>query len=246
MRVIVKYYAILTDITKSSSETISFDGNNVEDLIKILTKKYPKLKEFLKNHPVTILVNKKLCTNKKSTIKDGDLIELLPPSSGGGYDEARILNEKESINLNEMIYEIKSKLDLKKYGALAIYVGVVKGEVNGKKVRELEYVIHEEFTLSKFNEIINEIKRKYKNIALIKIFHKKGCFKPGDEVIYIIVLGVSRRDVFPAISEIMERVKHETGIWKIERREDGEFWVLGDGQRIKRKMRSSCSNPYRS
>jgi len=48
------------------------------------------------------------------------------------------------------------------------------------------------------------------------------------------IQGVSRKEVLEAMKEAIELVKHTTGIWKLERREDGEYWVLGDGERISR------------
>ncbi len=93
--------------------------------------------------------------------------------------------------------------------------------------------MHEEYTIKRFWEIIDYVKSKYK-IGCAKILHIKGETKPGDIAVLIVTQSISRREAFEAAREIIDLVKHTTGIWKLEYREDGVFWVLGEGERIKR------------
>jgi Molybdopterin converting factor, large subunit len=43
----------------------------------------------------------------------------------------------------------------------------------------------------------------------------------------IMAMGKGRGDTLKAVQETVELVKHTTGIWKLESRDDGEFWVIG-------------------
>ncbi|MEM0121978.1 MAG: MoaD family protein, partial [Saccharolobus sp.] len=42
------------------------------------------------------------------------------------------------------------------------------------------------------------------------------------------------KDVIDAIKEALELVKHTTGIWKLEVRDDGEYWVVAGNTRVKK------------
>jgi len=238
----VRYYAILRDITGKSEESLEIKERKLSELISLLNNKYPKLSEFMGKYKITVLVNGSICSDD-CLIKDGDLVEFLPPSSGGsGSDEVRIISKDDVIDLNAVVNELRSNPSLRDCGSIAIYIGIVKGLVNGKAVHELEYIIHEDYTYKKLKEIINDIKGRYKGIKVVKIYHRKGRLKPGEEALYTFITGVRRKDVFQTLSEIINRIKLESGIWKIERREDGEYWVIGDGERIPRKPHSSSDH----
>ncbi len=115
------------------------------------------------------------------------------------------------------------------YGALLAYVGFVKAFVEGHKVVEVSYEMGEkaEENLAKIAE---EVARKH-GLHDIIIAHKEGPLKPGETVSYIVVTARTRHEAFDAVREAIDRVKSEESITKIERREDGEYLVLGDGRR---------------
>jgi len=105
--------------------------------------------------------------------------------------------------------------------------------VDNHVVNKLVYEVHEEYTLRRFNEIINYAKEKY-GVRCIKILHIKGETRPGDIAVLIIVQSIGRKESFDAAKEIIDLVKHSTGIWKLEFRDDGVYWILGDNERIRR------------
>jgi molybdopterin synthase catalytic subunit len=47
----------------------------------------------------------------------------------------------------------------------------------------------------------------------------------GEDIVYIVVAGRHRKDVFQAVKDAIERVKEETPIWKKEYSTLGEYWV---------------------
>lgn len=77
MRLNIKYFGLLTEITGCSEETIDFTKSSVEDLLVLLTKKYPILKE----KDFQVAQNNEIIS-KDSLISEG-IIALLPPFSGG-------------------------------------------------------------------------------------------------------------------------------------------------------------------
>ncbi|MEM2158436.1 MAG: molybdenum cofactor biosynthesis protein MoaE, partial [Sulfolobales archaeon] len=156
----------------------------------------------------------------------------MPPPSGGTIG-VRLLRKGDEVSLDNLVKEIKELNGIEECGALAIYVGFVKGVVDGVKVHELIYEVNEEYTLRSLNNILHEVVSKNEGVMAANVFHRIGSYKQGDDVLYVVVVGKGRRDVIPALAEIIERVKHETGIWKLEKRDDGSYWVLGDGVRVK-------------
>jgi len=118
-------------------------------------------------------------------------------------------------------------------GALVMFMGYVKGLVDGRSVYELEYSVYEPHTTRILESIARETAVKYKLLA-VRIYHRRGRLKPGEPTVYIIVAATDRDTAFNAAREILERVKREPPIFKLEKREDGEYWVVGDGFRVKR------------
>ena len=118
-------------------------------------------------------------------------------------------------------------------GALAIFVGFVKGVVDGVEVRELRYEAYEPYASKKLSDIARSYASR-EGVHAVLILHRVGNLRPGDETIYVFVAANNRVRAFEVLREVVERVKHEVPIFKLEIRSDGEFWVLGDGKRVKR------------
>ena len=137
------------------------------------------------------------------------------------------------IDINEIIREI-SKYSPNGLGAISIFIGVVKGIVDGKKVYSLDYTAYEPYA----SEILDSIAREESrddNIYDIRIYHRVGSLKPGDTTLYILIAGRSRKETIRKLEKVLERVKNEPYIFKLEKREDGEYWVFGDGKRMRRE-----------
>jgi len=137
------------------------------------------------------------------------------------------------VSLDEIVGELKNKTSKFGGGAIVCFIGYVKEFVDGREVYELEYSAYEPYATHKLEEIAREEGAK-NNVLAVKIIHRVGRLKPGESTIYIIVASRSRREAFETASRILERVKHEVPIFKLEKRSDGEYWVIGDKRRVKR------------
>jgi len=145
--------------------------------------------------------------------------------------EAKIIEDK--IDVNKIVKELMEESSSLGGGALVSFIGFVKGKVNEHIVKELVYEAYMPYALNKLKEIVYEEARRT-GIISIKVYHRIGRIEPGEPTIYIFVTAISRRIAFDTASRVLERVKHEVPIFKLERRDDGEYWVVGDGKRIKR------------
>ena len=123
---------------------------------------------------------------------------------------------KGSFSLQNLIEMIKSKEGFKKAGAIAMFMGVVRGENEaGEKVQKLEIEAYEE----KANEVLSTIcqdLKKREGIVDVQIRHFLGEFSVGEDLVYVLVAGSHRENVFPVLREAVERYKKEVPIFKKE------------------------------
>lgn len=70
--------------------------------------------------------------------------------------------------------------------------------------------------------------KKQPGVIEVSIHHVIDTLNVGEPSLFVAVLGKHRQDVFPAISEIVERVKKEVPIWKKEHTTKESYWVSSE------------------
>ena len=133
------------------------------------------------------------------------------------------------IDVGRVVKEIT--MENPKSSAVVIYVGYVKREVGGHTVNWLSCEPHERYALKLLNNIVEE--EVGEGVSCIRIYHRVGRLRPGEPIAYIFVSAEDRVKAFEKARRVLERVKRESMIFKVESRDDGEFLVLGDGRRLK-------------
>lgn len=140
------------------------------------------------------------------------------------------IHEKGKLSLPDLLKSVKDKPDFQKVGALAMFIGVVRGEtLNGETVKKLELEAYEE----KANEVLGNIckeLRKKEGVVDVQIHHFVGDFSVGEDLVYALVAGAHREDVFPVLEKAVERYKKEAPIFKKEYMVDKtgatkSFWI---------------------
>lgn len=136
-------------------------------------------------------------------------------------DRARI-HKRGTLSLQDLLRSVRDKPDFHKAGALAVFVGLVRGETpGGETVKRLELEAYEE----KANEVLENIcgeLRKREGVIDVQVHHFVGEFDVGDDVVYVVVAGAHRHNVFPVLQEAVERYKREAPIFKKEYMTDEE------------------------
>lgn len=209
MRVRVRYFALVKDVTSKDMEELNTECETVNCLLNELERRYgPKFRSLLQGQvsgvKVFTLVNGKMNVD---TIREGDEIAILPPPAGGDLRRGKL-------DILEEIKRFRAEAP-PETGSMVIYVGFVKGVVEGHQVSDLIYESYDEYTSKRLKEIEEEIKRKYHDVVKIKVIHAIDKMKPGDDVILIMVLSRGRKDSIDAVKETIELVKHTTGIWNL-------------------------------
>lgn len=141
---------------------------------------------------------------------------------------------RKPLEIDRIVRELTSTATSKGGGALVMFLGFVKGVVDDVEVKELVYEAHEIYASKKLKEIAESYKNT-KGVIDVIIYHRVGSLKPGEPTIYILVTATNRRIAFNVASEILERVKHEVPIFKLERRGNGEYWIISNGKRVRRE-----------
>ncbi len=157
-------------------------------------------------------------------------LELEGLEKGLGFKIPRVrsvddaLNAPEVESLKSIVVKTKCVDGVEKCGAMGVFVGFVRRESDGKTVKQLEYEAYEEELRKKAKEIEEKIK-EMPGIVNAKIYHKTGILMPGEDIVYITVMGEHRKDIWEPLKQAVELMKKELPVWKKEVFEDGEMWV---------------------
>jgi MoaD family protein len=228
VRIVVKYFSALRDITGKVQEEVDLvDGATLSQLLQWFFDTYPKAEAF--KDELLVLVNGRT-VDGSYVLRDGDEVALMPPVSGGGGVV------QSPIDINREVMDIIEKTAPLGGGSVVIFVGYVKGKVDNANVEVLEYEAYEPYATLKIREI-EEWAKSQAGVLEVRIYHSVGSLRPGDTTLYVFVSAVNREIAFRIAREALERVKHEVPIFKLERRDDGDYWVVGDGRRIPKEKK---------
>ncbi len=238
MKVRVRMFSMVKELAGTDRLEVELPGRlaRVAEVLAAASRLAPGVEKALKLleerglKPV-ILVNG-VQAGPEDTVKDGDEVAILPPASGGAV-EAKIV--KDRVSIDEVASRIAEKASQEGAGALVVFMGFVKGVVDGNRVDILEYEAYEPYATRTLKEIAEKYASR-EGVTDIIVYHRVGSLRPGEPTIYIFVAAKDRHTAFQVAAEVLEEVKHKTPIFKLERRSDGDYWVFGDGVRVPRKL----------
>jgi molybdopterin synthase catalytic subunit len=113
-----------------------------------------------------------------------------------------------------------------RHGAVAVFIGNVRGENLGRRVVELHYEAYVPLALNTFGTIAAEAGEAWPGVR-IAIRHRVGRIAVGDASIVIAAASPHRAEAFQACRYVIERVKQIAPIWKREIFDGGEAWIEG-------------------
>ncbi len=140
------------------------------------------------------------------------------------------VHEKGTFSVSDLINNTRRSSNSEKAGAMALFIGVTRGEtLEGEKVQKLKLEAYEEKANEVLGNICDDLSKK-PGIVDVQIHHLLGEFNVGDDLVYVLVAGSHRTDVFPVLWEAVERYKSEAPVFKKEYIVDAkgsasEYWV---------------------
>jgi len=109
-------------------------------------------------------------------------------------------------------------------GAVASFVGTVRERSDGSRVSAMELEHYPGMTEKAIDAMIDEARRRF-DIRRVRVVHRVGVLRPGDQIVLVAVTSGHRHDAFQACEFLMDYLKTQAPFWKKETTPDGERWV---------------------
>jgi molybdopterin synthase catalytic subunit len=189
-------------------------GLTASALRTCLASQYPRLHPLLSS--LKIAVNHEYVA-EEHVFTEGDEVALIPPVSGG-VDLFEITEAPLSLD------RLAGRVGRSTSGAIASFLGIVRGYARGRKVDHLEYDAYPEMAVAKMRQIAEEIRGRWP-VDQVAIVHRVGRLAVGEASVAIAVASPHRAEALQACAYAIERLKEIVPIWKKEVWSDGAEWI---------------------
>ena len=130
--------------------------------------------------------------------------------------------DEEYFTIGDLIEDIKKSQRVDEAGA-------VRGTEENKTVDKLTLTLPDkEKGLAEIESIVETAKVKH-GVFEISVIHYIGEFYTGDQLFLVVVLGPHRGETLDALTEVIERVKHEIDFKKEELSNQGTKVIMAGG-----------------
>ncbi|MBI2393587.1 MAG: molybdenum cofactor biosynthesis protein MoaE [Deltaproteobacteria bacterium] len=109
-------------------------------------------------------------------------------------------------------------------GGVALFVGVVRDEADGRAVTLLEYEAYRPMALAEMHRIVDEIQRTDPEVR-VAVTHRVGALRVGDVAVVCAASAPHRGEAFAACRRLIDEIKARVPIWKREHGPEGAYWV---------------------
>jgi molybdopterin synthase catalytic subunit len=154
---------------------------------------------------------------EEHALLEGDEVALIPPVSGGA-DLFEITAGPLSLDA------LAAAVGQTSSGAIASFLGIVRGHARGRRVDHLEYDAYPEMAVGKMRQIAEEIRGRWP-VDRVAIVHRVGRLGVGEASVAIAVASPHRAEALQACAYAIERLKEIVPIWKKEVWSDGAEWI---------------------
>jgi molybdopterin synthase catalytic subunit len=108
-------------------------------------------------------------------------------------------------------------------GAVCLFLGVVRGESDGRPVLRLEYEAYEDMALPLMEGIAADARRQF-GVSDVRIVHRLGRLEIGEVSVAVAAVSPHRAEAFAACRYAIDTLKARVPIWKKEFYADGAVW----------------------
>lgn len=98
-------------------------------------------------------------------------------------------------------------------GATVCFLGVVRGEEEGKAIRAIEYEAFQKMVEHQFNLLFDEIEKRWP-IESMRLVHRVGVVKVNEPSLWVEVVAPHREEAFAACQWLIDEMKRVVPIWK--------------------------------
>lgn len=131
------------------------------------------------------------------------------------------------ISLDLIAKHIARNGDDKAAGASSVFLGQVRAdEVDGKKVKSIEYSAYSEMVTVEADKIREDILSQFDDVHSVQILHSTGIVNAGQISLMVIVAAGHRHHAISACDKTVELIKAKLPVWKKEIFEDDSHtWI---------------------
>jgi molybdopterin synthase catalytic subunit len=144
-------------------------------------------------------------------VREGDEVALVPPVSGGADVVRRVRIVAEPLDVGALAAAVRDQ----SAGAVVLFEGVTRD------VPELDYEAYVEMAESKLRTIGEEVAAAY-GAAAVALEHRVGTVPLSEPSVIVAAAAPHRAEAFNAARALIDRVKAEAPIWKVEVSASGE------------------------
>lgn len=109
-------------------------------------------------------------------------------------------------------------------GGLAVFVGVVRDNADGRAVTEMEYEAYEPMAEREMARIEADLAARFPEVRLV-MRHRVGRLRVGEVAVVVAASAPHREEAFAACRAGIEEIKARVPVWKREWGPDGSVWV---------------------
>jgi len=136
-----------------------------------------------------------------------------------------LAKREDPINLEDMVANVKKAVEGKNCGAIVTFTGIIRSRTHeGAAVDHLEYDVHPEAAKKGLEDMAKAL-CMVDGVLEASVCHRYGSFRPGEEVLYIVIATQWSSVAFEILRKAVYMVKHELPIWKKEFTDRGNYWV---------------------
>ena len=130
--------------------------------------------------------------------------------------------QKKDFNIELELEKIKKKYS--NVGAVATFVGYVRNENRGKKVKAIDLEVYKKMANKKLNQICNNAKKKWSLLDTL-IIHRHGKIFVNEKIVLVATFSKHRKQSFDSCSYIMDYLKKDAPFWKKEFYNNKSEWL---------------------
>jgi molybdopterin converting factor subunit 1 len=218
--VTVRCFAAVREILGTDALQVTVPpGTSVEALRQMLGAKAPALLRV----PVAFAVNRDYARGD-TLLRHGDEVAFIPPISGGSGALDLYRFDLVQGRIDPRVLEAECRTDAD--GAVVTFAGTTRNQNDGAAVVSLRYEAYAEMAQKVMCTLFEEAIKRFP-ITRARVAHRLGDVPIGEASVLVVVASPHRGPAFDACRFLMDRLKNEVPIWKLEQLRDGERvrWV---------------------
>jgi len=122
------------------------------------------------------------------------------------------------------IEEVLVAVERPEAGGIALFVGTVRSQNDGRAVSLLEYQAYASMAEKEMARIAAEIRGEIADVELAAL-HRVGSLAVGEVAVICAASTPHRAEAFDATRAFIDRIKARVPIWKREHGPSGPYWV---------------------